>query len=621
MTIRRSPRSSSGRWRETRTSRRRRRVSSRRRQMSIEARSAFFPNIDLGSRAERSKFRYRGPGGGANIANDFSVPVDFGYELDVWGKVRRQVEGAVATEQAVQETLNAMRLSVAGEVAQTYWALHAVDADREVLAKTLEIRRKALDLLGKRREAGTISGLDLSRAETEVSTAEADRIRLDQDRVQLVNALAVLSGSVATGSHVSERPQLPKPPFIPVSVPSELLRQRPDIRAAERRVAAANADIGVATAAFYPSFTINASSGLDSGSLANLFKASVARLVARRERDRARHRPEMAQGASAPPPWPRTKPPARNTARRCSTRSARWRTRCREPPSSSAAKPPRTRRSPPPARPLTFPSNASTPGLVSFLDVVDAERTRLAAERDVECHPRRTPRALRLPHQGPRRPMEIIAARPFPYRTMSSAPTLMRPLIALTAVPVLLASCDKKPAAAEAAAAANPMDRVQPVEVMPVTVKTLRETVGLVGSIAANESAELRPEIPGVIESIHFEEGSTAKKGELLAKIDTRELEAQLAETRASFALAEKNLERNQSLLADQAVSKLEVDAAVAEHAKLKAAIDLLEVRIAKSSVVAPFDGVTGARSVSVGDFVTSQSDHHHRGRSLAHEG
>ena len=152
------------------------------------------------------------------------------------------------------------------------------------------------------------------------------------------------------------------------------------------------------------------------------------------------------------------------------------------------------------------------------------------------------------------------------------------------------------------------MNRVQPVEVMEITVMKLKESVGLVGSIAANESAELRPEIPGTITAVLFEEGSVLRKGDTLVKLDTRELEAQLAETRASFQLAEQNLQRNQLLLEDDAVSKLEVDAAIADHARLRAAIDLLEVRLAKSSVTAPFDGTAGGRSLSVGDYVTSQS-------------
>lgn len=189
---------------------------------------------------------------------------------------------------------------------------------------------------------------------------------------------------------------------------------------------------------------------------------------------------------------------------------------------------------------------------------------------------------------------------------MSPSPLILRSLFTLTALPVLLGSCQKKPDAA--GAAPNPADMVQPVEVMKIAVKPLRETVGLVGSIAANESAELRPEIPGVITEITFEEGTRVKKGDALVKLDTRELEAQLAQTRADFVLAEQNLERNQTLLEDQAVSRLEVDAAVAQHASLRAALDLLEIRLRKSSITAPFDGIAGARTLSVGDYVTAQS-------------
>lgn len=182
------------------------------------------------------------------------------------------------------------------------------------------------------------------------------------------------------------------------------------------------------------------------------------------------------------------------------------------------------------------------------------------------------------------------------------------PLLAVAASAVFLSSCEKKPAAGGPAGGMNPMDRVQPVEVMEIKTMPLSETVGLVGSIAANESAELRPEIAGMITAISFEEGVVVKKGDALVRLDTRELEAQLAETSASFQLADQNLTRNRKLLEDTAISQLEVDAAIAEHARLQAAIDLLEVRLAKSSITAPFDGVAGGRVVSVGDYVTPQS-------------
>jgi hypothetical protein len=112
------------------------------RQFSKMARSRYFPAMDMGVSADRTKFRYRGPGGGSSLINNFAVPVDLRYEIDTWGKVRRQVEAATARESATNELLAALRLTVAAEIAQTYWALRAVDADRAVLARTLEIRSK-----------------------------------------------------------------------------------------------------------------------------------------------------------------------------------------------------------------------------------------------------------------------------------------------------------------------------------------------------------------------------------------------------------------------------------------------------------------------------------------------
>jgi len=350
-------------------------------EMSNAARAQYFPNITLGTLAERSKIRYTAPGGGGTLqSNDFAVPIVCRYELDVWGKVARQVESASASEAAAGESLNALCLSVAGEVAQTYWALRAVDANRAVLTRTLEIRRKALDLLTKRRDVGNISGLDLARAETEVDTAEAERIRLEQDRIVLVNALAVLAGSVATGSAIADNPDLPKPPAVPLSVPSELLRQRPDIRAAERRVAAANADIGVATAAFYPSFTINASSGLDATRLADLFQGSsvvwalgtstLTPITSQKLLNAQRNAAVAAHEAVSADYRQTVLDSIREVENSLQGAAILERRQVAQDKALEAAR-------------KTFELSVKrfTAGLVSFLDVVDAERTRLETEQ------------------------------------------------------------------------------------------------------------------------------------------------------------------------------------------------------------------------------------------------
>ncbi len=350
------------------------------REMSTAARSRYFPDVNLGGTAERSKSRFRGPSGGSSLENSFTVPVDFNYELDAWGKIRRQVESAGASEGAAEEALNALRISVTGEVAQTYWALRAVDADRVVLARTLEIRGRALDLLTKRRDAGSISGLDLARAETEVATAEADRIRLDQNRIGLVNALAVLAGAAATGSAIAEQADLPKPPSVPLSVPSEMLRQRPDIRAAERRVAAANADIGVATAAFYPSISLGASTGYDAIRLGDLFQASslvwslgtaatvplTSQKWLKAQRDAA-----VAGHAAASAEYRQTVLEAiREVENALQGTAILERRQVIQDQALQAAR-----------KTLDLSTKRFKSGLVSFLDVVAAERTRLDAER------------------------------------------------------------------------------------------------------------------------------------------------------------------------------------------------------------------------------------------------
>ncbi|MFT4175450.1 MAG: efflux transporter outer membrane subunit [Luteolibacter sp.] len=349
------------------------------RELSRAVRSEYLPSINLGLSGERSK-SYASATSSRSVSNHVSLPVDLSYEFDVWGKLARRVESAEAQAAAQEERLNALRLSVASEVAQTYWALRAVDADRALLTETVALRKKALGLLEKQRDAGSISSLDYSRAETEVATAESERIALDRSRAELVNALAVLAGAAATGSHVSERTDLPKPPSVPGTVPSELLRQRPDIRASEHLVAAANANVGVATAAFYPSFSIGASGGFSASSLGKLFQSSslvwsigpnvslplTNQPYLRRQRDAlvAEHEAVTAEYRQTVLEAIRD---VENALQATSILARREEAQNR---ATAAAQ-----------KTYELSEKRFSAGYVSFLDLVDAERTRLDAQR------------------------------------------------------------------------------------------------------------------------------------------------------------------------------------------------------------------------------------------------
>lgn len=168
---------------------------------------------------------------------------------------------------------------------------------------------------------------------------------------------------------------------------------------------------------------------------------------------------------------------------------------------------------------------------------------------------------------------------------------------------VLLSGC-ARPAPKSAAAGT---DR-QPVEVTPVVRRDLEETLNLVGSVAANESATIRPETTGLVRSIHFEEGQPVTKGQLLVKIEDAELRAQLAQSESAYRLADINLQRAEKLWETKSNSLADVDRARSEYASAKSDRDLIRVRLDRSEVHAPFDGVVGARTLSPGDYVNSDS-------------
>jgi len=212
------------------------------------------------------------PVGSAQNFNLYNIPLDASWELDLWGRVRRQVEAARAQLSASEADSAAIRLSIQAEVVIDYFTLRLVQAQRRIVQQTIQAYGRSLELTRNRRAGGIASDLDVSEAETQVRSAEAQLPALELQGRKLEHALAALCGEPATSFRIaSTNANLERVPPIPLSVPSELLERRPDIAAAEERMIAANAQIGVAQTAFYPRLTFNASAGLQSVSASSLF--------------------------------------------------------------------------------------------------------------------------------------------------------------------------------------------------------------------------------------------------------------------------------------------------------------------------------------------------------------
>jgi NodT family efflux transporter outer membrane factor (OMF) lipoprotein len=211
----------------------------------------------------------------AYTANTISLPVDFGYEIDLWGRVRRSVESARAQYQGSEADYENILLTLKSDVAQNYLSLRYVDTDREILRGNIELLEKALSLTQVRHAGGVASGLDVSEAETLLATTQAQYAGLGVQRAQFEHALALLVGKPASEFSVPESPIVLAPPQIPIGLPSDLLERRPDIAESERQMASANAQIGVARAAFFPSLSLTGTSlGYESDNITQLFNLS-----------------------------------------------------------------------------------------------------------------------------------------------------------------------------------------------------------------------------------------------------------------------------------------------------------------------------------------------------------
>ena len=196
------------------------------------------------------------------LRNSFRLPLDASYEVDFWGRVRRSIEAAGADADAAAALGETARLTLQADMAQNYFALRSVQAEMDILTATAGLRRRALQLLRDRFAGGAIGELDVARVDSELAVSESDLAAAERRRAELVNAIAVLAGRPASTFNLKVTALSGAPPAVPAGVPADLLQRRPDIAEAERRMAAANARIGVAKAAFFPSIRLTGRVGL-----------------------------------------------------------------------------------------------------------------------------------------------------------------------------------------------------------------------------------------------------------------------------------------------------------------------------------------------------------------------
>ncbi len=241
----------------------------------IGARAAFFPTVTASAsalRASGASVRAAAPASGAPpTATTYQAAADLSWEADVFGRIRRSVEAGIAGAQASAADLAAVRLAVQAELAADYFTLHGLDAQKQLLDTTVGGYEVALQLTRNRYAQGVASGVDVAQAETQLETTRAQAIDLGVARAQTEHAIAILLGKAPADFALAAAPIGVKPPAIPVGVPSELLERRPDVAAAERRVAAANAGIGIARAAYYPTLTLAGAGGYQGSTLSKLF--------------------------------------------------------------------------------------------------------------------------------------------------------------------------------------------------------------------------------------------------------------------------------------------------------------------------------------------------------------
>jgi NodT family efflux transporter outer membrane factor (OMF) lipoprotein len=242
------------------------------------ARADLFPTLTVGSSATRSRTSVNSPSfakGAEPVGNNFDLEADLSYEIDVWGRVRNAVASARANQQASAADLGTLNLAIHAELANDYFSLRSQDTQQQLLDRTVEDYARALVLTENLYNGGAAALTDVAQAQSQLETARTQAADIRLQRAQSEHAIAVLLGENPSAFHMDANPMLisAAPPPIDPGLPSSLLERRPDVAAAERRTASANAQIGVARAAYFPVFSLGAAAGFDSTQTSNWLTA------------------------------------------------------------------------------------------------------------------------------------------------------------------------------------------------------------------------------------------------------------------------------------------------------------------------------------------------------------
>ena len=241
--------------------------------------AARFPQLALGARAQRLKISANRPLSNyatpnfSTVQNDATLSFNVSYEVDLAGRVQRSIEGARASAEQSAADFENTRLLVAADLAAAYFNLRALDIEIDVLTRSIALQQRAFELISARRDLGAASGLDVAQQQALLDTTRVQVDVLARQRGQFEHAIATLTGRAAPSVTLPPAVRAFVPPTIPIGVPSDVLERRPDVASAERAMAAANAQIGVAKAAFYPSVMLAPAYGVDSRVVGSLFDA------------------------------------------------------------------------------------------------------------------------------------------------------------------------------------------------------------------------------------------------------------------------------------------------------------------------------------------------------------